>query len=93
MVAVVDIGNSVISIGAYSGANLLFVVARIGTRDATVDEYAVKLPARCLICMAILQRKMEGAIVSFGGSRRFVHACVKASPAARCEGLHTLARG
>ena len=43
MIVAIDVGNSNISIGAYSGDKLLFL-SRISTKnDATADEYAVKL--------------------------------------------------
>ncbi|MGI5897033.1 MAG: type III pantothenate kinase [Oscillospiraceae bacterium] len=62
MVVAVDVGNSVISIGAYAGTELLFV-SRIGTRNATVDEYAVKL-RQVFDLHGHSPEEVEGAIVS-----------------------------
>ena len=63
MIAVVDIGNSNISIGAYSGDQLLFL-SRISTQnDATADEYAVRL-RHIFDLYGHSVEEMEGAMIS-----------------------------
>ncbi len=63
MIVAVDIGNSNISIGAYSGTGLLFL-SRISTNnDATADEYAVKL-RHIFDLNGHTAAEMEGAIIS-----------------------------
>lgn len=63
MIVAVDVGNSNISIGAYSGMNLLFL-SRISTHsDATADEYAVKL-RHIFDLYGHTFEEIEGAIIS-----------------------------
>lgn len=63
MIVAIDVGNSNISIGAYSGDKLLFL-SRISTKnDATADEYAVKL-RHIFDLYGHAVPEMEGAIVS-----------------------------
>lgn len=63
MIVAVDVGNSNISIGAYSGSGLLFL-SRISTdANATADEYAVKF-RHIFDLYGHSEAEMEGAIVS-----------------------------